>query len=142
MNLSKREQVPQKTSYKSYLEEIRLEAERVPRSHSSDLANSTEKARIEICAKNLLERIVNAENMDKTLKRVKRNKGNHGIDGMQTDTLRSCLTENGKALVQVILEGRYKPIPVRKLEIPKPDGGKRGLGIPIVVDCIIQQAIS
>ena len=50
--------------------------------------------------------------------------------------------ENGKALVLEILEGRYKPKPVRKVEIPKPDGGKRGLGIPVVVDRVIQQAIS
>lgn len=142
MNLSKREQRPQKTSYEGCLEEIRLEAERVPRAHSSDLANSSVKARTEICTKNLLERIVNAENMNKALKRVERNKGSHGIDGMQTDTLRSYLTENGKALVLEILEGRYKPKPVRKVEIPKPDGGKRGLGIPIVVDRVIQQAIS
>jgi len=142
MNLSKREQRPQKTSYEGCLEEIRLEAERVPRAHSSDLANSSEKARTEICTKNLLERIVNAENMNKALKRVERNKGSHGIDGMQTDALRSYLMENGKALVLEILEGRYKPKPVRKVEIPKPDGGKRGLGIPVVVDRVIQQALS
>ena len=142
MNLSKREQRPQKTSYEGCLEEIRLEAERVPRAQSSDLANSSEKARTEICTKNLLERIVNAENMNKALKRVERNKGSHGIDGMQTDALRSYLMENGKALVLEILEGRYKPKPVRKVEIPKPDGGKRGLGIPVVVDRVIQQAIS
>lgn len=142
MNLSKREQRLQKTSYGGYLEEIRLEAERVPRAHSSDLANSSEKARTEICTKNLLERIVSSENMNRALKRVERNKGSHGIDGMQTDALRSYLMENGKALVLEILEGRYKPKPVRKVEIPKPDGGKRGLGIPVVVDRVIQQAIA
>ena len=142
MNLSKREQRLQKTSYEGYLEEIRLEAERVLRAQSSDLANSSEKARTEICTKNTLERIVNSENMNKALIRVERNKGSHGIDGMQTDALRSYLTENGKALVLEILEGRYNPRPVRKVEIPKPDGGKRGLGIPVVVDRVIQQAIS
>ncbi len=142
MNLSRREQRQQKTSYEGYLEEIRLEAERVPRAQSSDLANSSKKARTEICTENLLERIVSSENMNKALKRVERNKGSHGIDGMQTDTLRSYLMENGKALVFEILEGRYKPKPVRKVEIPKPDGGKRGLGIPVVVDRVIQQAIS
>lgn len=142
MNLSKREQRLQKTSYEGYLEEMRLEAERVSRAHSSVLANSSEKARTEICTKNLLERIVSSENMNKALRRVERNKGSHGIDGMQTDTLRSYLMENGKALVLEILEGRYKPKPVRKVEIPKPDGGKRGLGIPVVVDRVIQQAIS
>ena len=142
MNLSKREQQPQKTSYEDCLEEIRLEAERVPRVHSSDLANSSEKARTEICTKNLLERIVNAENMNKALKRVERNKGSHGIDGMKTDALRSYLRENGKALVLEILEGKYKPKPVRKVEIPKPDGKTRPLGIPTVLDRFIQQAIA
>lgn len=82
MNLSKREQRLQKTSYEGYLEEMRLEAERVPRAHSSELANSSEKARTEICTKNLLERIVSSENMNKALRRVERNKGSHGIDGM------------------------------------------------------------
>ncbi len=142
MNLSRREQRQQKTSYEGYLEEIRLEAERVPRAQSSDLANSSKKAITEICTENLLERIVSSRNMNKALKRVERNKGSHGIDGMQTDTLRSYLMENGKALVLEILEGRYKPKPVRKVEIPKPDGGKRGLGIPVVADRVIQQAIS
>ena len=94
MNLSKREQRLQKTSYEGYLEEMRLEAERVPRAHSSELANSSEKARTEICTKNLLERIVSSENMNKALRRVERNKGSHGIDGMQTGTLRSYLIKN------------------------------------------------
>lgn len=142
MNLSKREQRLQKTSYEGYLEEIRMEAERVPRAHSSEMANSSEKAKTEICTENLLERIVSRENMNKALRRVERNKGSHGIDGMQTDTLRSYLMENGKTLVLEILEGKYKPNPVRKVEIPKPDGGKRQLGIPVVVDRVIQQAIS
>jgi len=106
------------------------------------LASSSEKTRTEICTKNLLERIVSSENMTKALRRVERNKGSHGIDGMQTDTLRSNLTERGKALITEILEGRYRPSPVRKVEIPKPDGGKRGLGIPTVVDRVIQQAIA
>lgn len=106
------------------------------------MASSSEKTRTEICTKNLLERIVSSENMTKALRRVERNKGSHGIDGMQTDTLRSNLTERGKALITEILEGRYRPSPVRKVEIPKPDGGKRGLGIPTVVDRVIQQAIA
>jgi len=142
MNLSKREQRPQKTSNEGCLEEDRLEVERAPRAHSSTLASSSEKARTEICTKNLLERIVSSENMDRALRRVERNKGSHGIDGMQTDTLRSYLTEHGEVLIKEILEGRYKPSPVRKVEIPKPDGGKRGLGIPTVVDRVIQQAIA
>lgn len=142
MKLSEQEQRPQKTSYEDYLEGIRLEAKRVPRVQSSDLAISTKKARPEICTENLLERIVGSENMNKAVKRVERNKGSHGTDGMRVDALRPYLMEHGKALVSEILEGRYRPEPVRRVDIPKPDGGKRGLGIPTVVDRVIQQAIS
>lgn len=142
MKLSIREQGLQKTSYEGYLEEVRLEAESIPRVHSCELATSTEKARQEIGTENLIERIVNEENMNKAVKRVERNKGSHGIDGMQVDALRPYLKEHGKDLVLEILEGRYKPRPVRKVDIPKPDGGKRGLGIPTVVDRVVQQAIA
>lgn len=142
MKLSKREQRPQKTSFEDYLEEIRLEVKRIPRVQSSDLATSTEKARPESCTENLLERIVSGENMNKAVKRVERNKGSHGTDGMRVDALRPYLMAHGKTLVSEILEGRYRPEPVRKVDIPKPDGGKRGLGIPTVVDRVIQQAIS
>lgn len=142
MKLSEREQRPQKTSFEDCLEEIRLEAKRVPRVQSSDLAISTKKARPEICTENLLELIISSENMNKAVKRVERNKGSHGTDGMRVDALRPYLMEHGKKLVSEILEGRYRPEPVRKVDIPKPDGGKRGLGIPTVVDRVIQQAIS
>ncbi len=142
MKLSKREQRPQKTSYEGCLEEIRLEAERVPRVQSSYLATSPKKTRPEICTENLLERIISSENMNKALKRVERNKGSHGADGMRVDELRPYLMKQGKSLVSAILEGLFRPEPVRRVDIPKPDGGKRGLGIPTVVDRVIQQAIS
>lgn len=142
MKLSKREQRPQKTSYEGCLEEIRLEAERVPRVQSSDLATSPKKTRPEICTENLLERIISSENMNKALKRVERNKGSHGADGMRVDELRPYLMKQGKSLVSAIMEGRFRPEPVRRVDIPKPDGGKRGLGIPTVVDRVIQQAVS
>ncbi len=142
MKLSKREQRPQKTSYEGCLEEIRLEAERVPRVQSSYLATSPKKTRPEICTENLLERIISSENMNKALKRVERNKGSHGADGMRVDELRPYLMKQGKSLVSAILEGLFRLESVRRVDIPKPDGGKRGLGIPTVVDRVIQQAIS
>lgn len=104
MKLSKREQRPQKTSYEGCLEEIRLEAERVPRVQSSDLATSPKKTRPEICTENLLERIISSENMNKALKRVERNKGSHGADGMRVDELRPYLMKQGKSLVSAIME--------------------------------------
>lgn len=142
MKLSKSEQRLQKTSYEDCLEEIRLETERVPRVHSSELATSIEKTRPEISTRNLLEYVVNDKNMNEAIKRVERNKGSHGIDGMKVDMLRPFLMEHGRAIVFEILEGKYKPHPVRRVNIPKPDGGKRGLGIPTVVDRVIQQAIA
>lgn len=75
-------------------------------------------------------------------KRVKSNKGAHGVDGMKVDTLLQYLKENGGQLRQSILDGKYHPNPVRRVEIPKEDGKKRKLGIPTVVDRVVQQAIA
>jgi retron-type reverse transcriptase len=76
------------------------------------------------------------------IKGVKNNKGSHGVDGMTVNELLQFLKQNGSQLRQSILEGSYKPQPVRRLEIPKSDGSKRLLGIPTVVDRVIQQAIA
>ncbi|HML35622.1 MAG TPA: group II intron reverse transcriptase/maturase [Sporomusa sphaeroides] len=90
----------------------------------------------------LLEDILHRDNLNLAYKRVKDNKGSHGIDGMTVNGLLQFLKENGAQLRQSILEGTYTPQPVRRVEIPKPDGGKRLLGIPTVVDRVIQQAIA
>ena len=88
----------------------------------------------------LLERILNPDNLNMAYKRVKKNKGSHGVDGMTVKELLPYLTEHGAELRESILTGKYKPQPVRRVEIPKPDGGIRLLGIPTVVDRVIQQA--
>jgi group II intron reverse transcriptase/maturase len=90
----------------------------------------------------LLERILERDNMNKAYKRVKSNKGAHGVDGMSVDDLLAYLTIHGEAIRQAIKEGKYKPNPVRRVEIPKDNGKKRPLGIPTVVDRVIQQAIA
>ncbi|MCC5930473.1 MAG: group II intron reverse transcriptase/maturase [Cyclobacteriaceae bacterium] len=90
----------------------------------------------------LLEQILSRENMNLAYLRVKENGGSAGIDKMQTDELLEHLKQHGKALIEDLFAGRYKPQAVKRVEIPKPEGGKRGLGIPIVVDRMIQQAIS
>ena len=89
----------------------------------------------------MLEQILDRRNIEKALEQVLRNKGAGGIDGMQTDELRGYLNTNWQSLRQQILEGKYVPFPVRKVEIPKPSGGKRMLGIPTVLDRLLQQAI-
>ena len=93
-------------------------------------------------ARGLLEKILHRDNMNFAYKRVKANKGSHGVDGMTVNELLQYLQQNGNQLRQSIMEGAYKPQPVRRVEIPKSDGGKRLLGIPTVVDRVIQQAIA
>jgi hypothetical protein len=90
----------------------------------------------------LLEFILSPANLNAAYKRVKGNKGSGGIDGMSTEELLPYLKEHGSALVASLREGTYKPNPVRRVEIPKSNGKKRGLGIPTVVDRVVQQAIS
>lgn len=92
---------------------------------------------------NLLDLILRKENLNNAYKRVKSNKGAGGIDGMQVDELLPYLRENQNTLIQEIRMGKYKPNPVRRVEIPKETKGEfRKLGIPTVVDRVIQQAIT
>lgn len=90
----------------------------------------------------LLERILDRENLNRAYKRVKANKGAPGIDGMTVEDALGWLREHREELLERIRSGKYKPQPVRRKEIPKPDGGTRQLGIPTVVDRVIQQAIA
>ncbi len=89
----------------------------------------------------LLEQMVAPPNMRAALKRVEQNKGAPGVDGMTVDKLRPFLTAQWITLRSAILEGNYRPQPVRRVEIPKPGGGVRLLGIPTVLDRLIQQAL-
>ena len=92
---------------------------------------------------NLLELILRTDNLNKAYKKVKSNKGSGGIDGMQVDELLPYLKGNQSEIIQKIKEGKYKPNPVRRVEIPKEEKGKvRKLGIPTVVDRLIQQAFT
>ena len=90
----------------------------------------------------MLEEILDIRNITRAFKQVTANKGAGGIDGMQTDELRDYLNANWPILRESILDGSYKPQPVRKVEIPKPNGGTRMLGIPTVIDRLLQQSIS
>ncbi len=90
----------------------------------------------------LLDRILSRGNLNRAYKRVRANKGAPGIDGMTVEEALPWLREHREELLETIRQGKYKPQPVRRKEIPKPDGGVRKLGIPTVVDRIIQQAIA
>ena len=90
----------------------------------------------------LFERILSRENMFRALNRVRRNHGSHGVDRMTVDELPSYLETAWPFIREELLSGTYMPQPVRRVEIPKPDGGIRLLGIPTVLDRLIQQAIA
>lgn len=90
----------------------------------------------------LMDLILSRENLIARLKRVEKNKGSHGIDGMSVKSLRRHLYENWDTLCDSLRKGTYQPNPVRRIEIPKPNGGVRLLGIPTVTDRFIQQAIA
>jgi len=89
----------------------------------------------------LMEEVCERENCLQAYKRVKSNKGSPGIDGMTVEQLPGYLKEHWPAIRKQLLSGIYKPQPVRRVEIPKPDGGVRQLGIPTVLDRMVQQAI-
>ena len=89
----------------------------------------------------LMEEVWERENCLQAYKRVKSNKGSPGIDGMTVEQLPDYLKEHWPAIREQLLSGTYKPQPVRRVEIPKPDGGMRQLGIPTVLDRMVQQAV-
>lgn len=122
---------------KGYLQRDSVEHEEYAGAQSIDARESRERDG----AIDLLERILGRDNLNKAYKQVKSNHGAPGIDGMTVEAALPWLRENREELLQRIRDGSYKPSPVRRKEIPKPDGsGVRKLGIPTVVDRVIQQA--
>jgi len=89
----------------------------------------------------LMERVVARANLNQAFKRVNANKGAPGVDGMTVDELRGWAASHKEALIAALLTGEYRPQPVRGVQIPKPGGGMRQLGIPTVVDRLVQQAM-
>ena len=90
----------------------------------------------------LLGKILDKDNLNRAYKRVKANKGAPGVDGMTIEQVLPWLKEHNHELIDRIKRGKYTPSPVKRVEIPKPDGGVRKLGIPTVTDRIIQQAMT
>jgi RNA-directed DNA polymerase len=89
----------------------------------------------------LMEEVCERENLKEALRRVKANKGSPGVDGMTVSGITDYLKQHWPAIREQLLAGTYEPKPVRRVEIPKPDGGVRKLGIPTVLDRLIQQAV-
>ena len=115
-----------------------------PRSTSGAHSISKAQTKTSSCGEeyNLLEEILARQNMINALKRVETNKGAPGIDKMEVTSLRKHLKEDWHYTKSALLSGTYKPVPAREVDIPKPDGGIRTLGIPTVGDRMIQQAVS
>lgn len=89
----------------------------------------------------LINVIINRDNLNEAFEKVRKNKGAAGVDAKDIEATRQYLKENNTQIIEMIKTGKYKPQPVRRVEIPKPDGGKRLLGIPTVTDRVIQQAV-
>lgn len=104
--------------------------------------NVNPRDRKERTGAHLLERILQRDNLNRAYLQVERNHGAPGIDGMTVEEALPWLKEHKEDLLESLRNGSYKPSPVRRKDIPKPDGGTRQLGIPTVIDRIIQQAIA
>jgi len=124
----------------AFLEESRSEP---PTASREGTESSAGKRGIEspAIAEQLMEEVCGRENCKQALARVKANKGSAGVDGMTVQQLPEYLKQHWPAIREQLLSGAYKPQPVRRVEIPKPDGGVRKLGIPTVLDRFIQQAV-
>ena len=124
----------------AFMEEDRGEAPKSLRegTESSRAKRGTESPAI---TEQLMEEVCGRANCKQALKRVKANKGSAGVDGMTVQQLPEFLKQHWPAIREQLLNGTHKPQPVRRVEIPKPDGGVRKLGIPTVLDRFIQQAV-
>lgn len=122
--------------------EDKVELEDKEKALSGSLTSDRRQNDINMYDSMLMEKILDRDNMNEAFKRVKKNKGSHGIDRLTIDELQAYLREHGEHLRKIILEGNYTPNPVRRVEIPKDNGKKRKLGIPTVVDRVIQQSIT
>ena len=126
-----------------YLREIPAEQGRGTGVYAHEWITGNPDTNTDFWTDNLLDTILRSDNLNAAYKRVKANRGSGGMDGMQVDELLPYLKDHRDELVRQLREGKYKPNPVRRVEIPKEEGNKvRKLGIPTVVDRMIQQAIA
>jgi len=124
----------------AWREEARGEAPKLL-SPGTESFTAKRQAKSPAIAESLMEEVCERENCKQALKRVKANKGSPGVDGMTVHELPGYLHQHWPAIREQLLSGTYRPQPVKRVEIPKPDGGVRKLGIPTVRDRFIQQAV-
>ena len=143
MNVTKNENKDRQLHIEDYLQ--RVSAEQKEHAEVSAHLRITENNDIitDFQTDELLEQILQPDNLNKAFKKVKSNKGAGGVDGMSVNELLTFLKDNQKQLIQKLKDGKYKPNPVRRVEIPKETRGEfRKLGVPTVVDRVFQQAIT
>jgi group II intron reverse transcriptase/maturase len=132
----------QKISKDTYLQKNRAELEGYVGGQTFMGITENNFTNVDLPKNGLLEQILSPLNLNAAYKQVKRNKGVGGIDKMEVEHLMAYLSANKEELLQSLMEGKYRPNPVRRVEIPKDNNKKRLLGIPTVVDRVIQQSIS
>ena len=125
-----------------YLQMVSAERKEYVEAYASSRITENNIINTDLSTDRLLEKILAKDNLYQAYEKVKSNKGAGGIDKMGVDELLPYLKENQRQLFQSIKDGKYRPNPVRRVEIPKDNGKMRNLGIPTVVDRVIQQAIS
>jgi RNA-directed DNA polymerase len=125
----------------AFMEESRSEAPRASVEGTESLAAKRQSESPAI-GERLMEEVCERENCKQALARVKANKGSAGVDGMTVQELPEHLKQHWPPIREQLLNGTYKPQPVKRVEIPKPDGGVRKLGIPTVLDRFVQQAVT
>ena len=124
----------------AFAEESRSEAPR-DSGEGTETLMAKREAESKAASEQLMEAVCERKNCEQALARVKGNKGSAGIDGMTVEQLPVYLKQHWPTIREQLLSGNYKPQPVKRVEIPKPDGGIRQLGIPTVLDRFIQQAV-
>jgi RNA-directed DNA polymerase len=125
-----------------YLQMVSAERKEYVEAYASSRITENNIINTDLSTDRLLEKILAKDNLNQAYEKVKSNKGAGGVDKMGVDKLLPYLKENQRQLFQSIKDGKYRPNPVRRVEIPKDNGKMRNLGIPTVVDRVIQQAIS
>ena len=124
----------------AFMEESRSEAP-MASSEGTESPVAERKAESPVSIEQLMEEVCERENCKQALARVKANKGSPGMDGMTVQQLPEYLKQHWPAIREQLRSGTYQPQPVKRVEIPKPDGGVRKLGIPTVLDRFIQQTV-
>jgi group II intron reverse transcriptase/maturase len=125
-----------------YLQMVSAERKEYAEAYASSKITENNIINTDLSTDRLLEKILAKDNLYQAYEKVKSNKGAGGVDKMGVEELLPYLKENQRQLFQSIKDGKYRPNPVRRVEIPKDNGKMRNLGIPTVVDRVIQQAIS